>query len=100
MITAIGKAIWRAIRYLQKDNRFYDEEFEFFSGKEWWEFINGKRMKKYSYKWVLEWISNHSDGDVWTDLFQKDPYLKRLCEINKIIMFDQLLYYGNEWAKR
>ena len=96
----MGKAIWRGIRYLLRDNRIYGIEGDLFTGREYWQYWNQCKYKKYSYRWVCEWISRNPNADVWKDMFQADPYLKKLCEKNKVILYDQLLYYGEEWAKR
>ena len=96
----LGKAIWRGIRYLQRDNRLYIVESEIKTGKEYWDYWNGCKYKKYSYRWVCEWLNQNPNADVWNDLFQKDSYLKELCKRNKVILYDQLLYYGEEWAQR
>ena len=96
----MGKAIWKGIRYLHRDSRIYREDCFFDSGTEWWDYWNGQKTKRYSYKWVCEWINCHPDADVWQDLFQADPYLKKLCELNKVSLYDQLLFYGSEWYDR
>lgn len=96
----MGKAIWRGIRYLQRDNRRYAVESDLISGKEYWQCWNNWKGKKYSYRWVCEWIERNPNADVWKELFQADPYLMKLCERHKVTLYDQLLYYGEEWEKR
>ena len=91
----MGKSIWRAIRYLTNDT--YDPaDFEFESKEDWWKYWKQQRGKMYSYRWVCRWLRAHPNADVWSELFQKDPYLKELCKRKKIILYDQLIYYGNE----
>lgn len=94
----MGKKIWQGIRYLRRDNRLYDDTF--INGQEWWDIWNEQQYRKYSYRWVCEWINQHPNADVWNELFQADPYLKMLCERHKVSLYDQLLYYGEEWCSK
>ena len=95
-----GKEIWKCIKYLRNDNRLTDADFVFSSGKEWWEYWNESRVKRYSYKWVCKWISENPEADVWDELFMSDAYLALLCKQKKVSMYDQLVYYADEWYSR
>lgn len=88
-----ARHIYLAIKYLKNITHYDDEDGYIYPDNE--------EMKKYTYKWVLDFSNSH-DGtpdDLWRDLFMKEDSLRELCEIKKVIMIDQLMYYARESSK-
>ncbi|SCY77442.1 hypothetical protein SAMN02910292_02874 [Lachnospiraceae bacterium XBB2008] len=89
-----ARHIYLAIKYLKNIDHYDDEDG--------WINPDPSAVGKYTYKWVLHFVHNHSGSpeDLWRDLFMAESALKELCKRKKITMIDQLMFYAREWEKR
>lgn len=89
-----GRQVYVAIKYL-KGIKHYDDE-------DGWNYPDRKELGKYTYKWVLAYMRENCQtcDDIWTKIFMSEEPLKKLCEIHKISLVDQLFFESSEWQNK